>query len=290
MIDKTEYYDDNTPFTNADMDKLNKFLEAGDINSASKLVAKFLRTKMYGVDVRESLAQWVLITAQITNKMIQDNNSFEIRMNSRQQEVERRQDDLLGQWNQAVTALTKDSEVILARDSSYFGVFNILDDRLEFIESLISKYVPAGFNITIKHNQGRNPKVVVDYYEYAIGTEPNGLAMGPEGSFGGINNQEVPCQVDYPDSDTSIVHIPLSFMLKGEVKFDGGYWYLIDGYKTLRFDLGEINSEKAKSGNGSNETSADAAPTKPINLLAPFNLTEKSINDNTKQIEWEDKN
>lgn len=290
MIHGTNYYDDNTPFTNADVEKLSKYLSDNDIESAAKLVAKFLRTKMYGIDVRESLAQWVLITAEISNKLMQNINSYEINITNRQEEVERRQDDLVGEFNQAVKGLTKDSEVILARDSSHFGIFSVLDDRLEFLESLIAKYVPAGFNITIKHNQGRNPKVVVDYYEYAIGTEPNGLAMGPEGSFGGINDQQVPCQVDYPDSNTCIVHIPFSFMLNGQVKFDGGYWYLIDGFKTLRFDLGDVNAEKAKSENGSNSTSADQTPTKPINLSAPFNLTGKRINETTEELKWEDKN
>ena len=47
--------------------------------------------------------------------------------------------------------------------------------------------------------------------------------------------------------------------MTGIVTYEDGYWYLIDGYTTLRFEPGNgIDDIKATAGNGSNETSTNA--------------------------------
>lgn len=271
-------------------------------------LAKFIRTKMYGTDVRESLARWIEIMLAVQTYINDDETAFKIKIQNRQEGVEDRQtqvegtmSDVLDQFKVVIASATKDSEVALARDSSRFGNYTVLDDRLEYMESLLAAYVPAGFNVTIKHNQNRQPKVVVHYYEYAIGTEDDGFGTGPYG-LGESAVQTISAQVDYPDDDTCIVHLPLSYALTGVVTYKAGYWYLIDGHKTLRFDLGDdIDDAKATAGNGSNQTSTNSSgaggssTTDPDNsggtatkgIPEVINLKATSIDDKTDRLDWD---
>ena len=229
-------------------------------------LSKFIRTKMYGADVRESLARWIDIMLAVQTYINEDETAFKVNIQNQQDSVEDRQtqvegtmSDVVDQFKAVVSNVTTDSEVILARNSANFGKYSLLDDRLEFIETWLAQHVPSGFNASIKHNQNRQPKVVVHYYEYAIGTEPHGLGTGPYG-IGEAFTKTIPCNVSYPDDDTVIVHLPLSYALKGDLTYKNGYWYLIDGYKTIRFDLGyDIDDAKATAGNGSNQTSTSAS-------------------------------
>lgn len=251
-------YEDSTPIP-----KQQEYTPS-NIQPIALELAQFIRTKMYGTDVRESLARWIEIMLAVQTYINDDETAFKIDIQNqqdsvkdRQTEVEQKMSDVEDKFRAIILNATKDSETILARDSSHFGDFTVLDDRLEYMESLLAAYVPAGFNVTIKHNQNRQPKVVVHYYEYAIGTETDGLGTGPYG-LGESAVQTIPAKVDYPDDDTCIVHLPLSYALTGVVTYKAGYWYLIDGYKTLRFDLGDgIDDTNATDGNGSNQTSTD---------------------------------
>lgn len=271
-------------------------------------LAKFIRTKMYGTDVRESLARWIEIMLAVQTYINDDETAFKVKIQNRQEGVEDRQtqvegtmSDVLDQFKAVIANATKDSEVTLARDSSRFGNYTVLDDRLEYMESLLAAYVPAGFNVTIKHNQNRQPKVVVHYYEYAIGTETDGFGTGPYG-LGETSTQTISCKVDYPDDDTVIVHLPLAYALTGVVTYNDGYWYLIDGYKTLRFDLGDdIDDAKATAGNGSNQTSTNSSGAGGSSTMDPgssggtttedipevTNLKATPIDDKTDRLDWD---
>ncbi|RRG06371.1 MAG: hypothetical protein DUD28_02830 [Lactobacillus sp.] len=293
-------YRDPTHLTAADFD-LN-----ADPSITGTKIAQFIRTKAYGVDVRESLAQWVEVNLAVLRYINDDETEFKIELQNKQEGVEARQteveqtmSDVLDKFKKVIVNATKDSETILSRDSSHFGNFTVLDDRLEYMESLLAAYVPAGFNVTIKHNQNRQPKVVVHYYEYAIGTETDGLGTGPYG-LGESAVQTIPAKVDYPDDDTCIVHLPLSYALTGVVTYKAGYWYLIDGYKTLRFDLGDdIDDGKATAGNGSNQTSTNSSGagddsgtgTDTDNTTVPevTNLKATPIDDETDRLDWDTK-
>lgn len=297
-------YEDSTPIP------AQQEYTPSNIQPIAVVLAQFIRTKMYGADVREALARWIEIMLAVQTYINEDETEFKIELQNKQEGVEARQtevektmSDVLDQFKAVITNATKDSEMILARDSSHFGNFTILDDRLEYMESLLAAYVPAGFNVTIKHNQNRQPKVVVHYYEYAIGTETDGFGTGPYG-LGESAVQTIPAQVDYPDEETCIVHLPLSYALTGVVTYKAGYWYLIDGYKTLRFDLGDdIDDAKATAGNGSNQTSTDSSGagdntgtgtntgsgtgTGDTTTPKVINLKATSVDDTTDKLDWE---
>ena len=293
-------YRDNTPITQEDLKKLQRDISVGDVEKVAQTVATWLREKMYGKDVRETLAQWAIYTARIAQYLINDEQEFKRVMNDlklelidRQEQVEGRQNDLEKQFLQVVANVTVDSEVILARNSSRYGGYTTLDNRLEHIEQLLASYVPAGFTITLKHNQNRNPRVNVLYYEYAIGTETGGLGTGPSGSFGGTNFTNVAPQVDYQDLNTAVIHLPTVYSMHGTVEYKHGYWYLIDGYKTLRFDLGEVDDQRALTGNGHHQVSTDSVappPPKPQpdTVAAPSNLRATRIDDETEKLDWND--
>ena len=282
-------YRDNTPITAEDIESLSKVISVGNVDQVALQVAKWLREKMYGNDVREALAQWTIFTAKIAEYLVNDEAAFKLDvlrtkndLVARQTQVESRQTDLENAFKSVISNATKDSEVILARSSSRYGAYLTLDDRIEYLEQLIGTYVPSGFTVTIKHNQNRNPDVKVRYYEYALGTEPDGIGTGPKGSFGGTNNVDVPATVEYKDANTVLVHLPTNYRLTGAPIFEQDKWRLIDGYKTLSFDLGTVDTTAAIKGNSGNSTSQDNNV-----ITAPQNLRATAINDTTEKLIWE---
>lgn len=282
-------YRDNTPITAEDVESLSKVISVGNVDQVALQVAKWLREKMYGNDVREALAQWTIFTAKIAEYLVNDEAAFKLEvlrtkndLVTRQTQVEGRQTDLENAFKSVIANATKDSEIILARSSSRYGAYLTLDDRIEYLEQLIGSYVPSGFTVTIKHNQNRNPDVKVSYYEYALGTEPDGIGTGPKGSFGGTNSIDVPATVEYKDVNTLLVHLPTNYRLTGAPIFEQDKWRLIDGYKTLSFDLGTVDATAAIKGNSGNSTSQDNNV-----ITAPQNLQATAINDTTEKLIWE---
>lgn len=280
-------YRDDSPLTDDDITQINN-VDRANMDQVAFTVANWLRQKMYGVDVREALAQWTLVTARIADYIFTDTDSFKEDVNStrlklstradlveeRESQIEKRQSGLEDNFHDVIGNETKDSEVIIARDSSNFGRFKDLGSRIGYIETMLVKYVPQGFNISIKHNQGRNPSIKVVYYEYSLGTEPNGLGAGPDGSFGGTNRTFVTSKVDYPDMSNCVIHLPLNYALNGSVTYHDGYWFIIDGYKVLKIDMGAVSDKDALAGNDYNTVSKDSAPADILNPTAS-SLTPK---------------
>ncbi|MBS9338389.1 hypothetical protein G6R29_01900 [Fructobacillus sp. M2-14] len=205
----------------------------GVVDKNSRTLAKWLREKQWGVDVREALALFVewLSTKWHSNKELIDKNS------DRQSQVEKRQTDLEGRFTGVLSGATQDSEVIDARNSETYGNFDVLDKRFENIENLLSKYVPQGFEVTIKHNLGHMPTVDVFTYDWAIGTAPNGFGTEPDGLFGGTDRASVIRNVIHLDANTVKVILPLDYKADGELERHGNDFYLIDGIRTIEFRL-----------------------------------------------------
>ncbi|GAP02079.1 hypothetical protein FFRU_350020 [Fructobacillus fructosus] len=208
-------------------------IKNGVVDKNSQTLAKWLREKQWGVDVREALALFVewLSTKWHSNKELIDQNA------NRQSQVEKRQTDLETRFTGVLSGATKDSEVIDARNSQTYGKFEVLDNRFENIETLLAKYVPQGFEVTIKHNLNRMPTVFVFSYEWGIGTAPNGLGTEPEGLFGGTNPVSVASNVVYSDANTIKVILPLDYKMSGELEQHDNSWYLVEGIKSLKFKL-----------------------------------------------------
>jgi len=146
-----------------------------------------------------------------------------------------------------------------------------------------------GYTIEIKHNQCEHPlRPAVLYYEDAIGTERDGLGKTSHG-FGQTNTKLINCIAEYPDVNTIKVKIPRNFYLDAVPHYKFGAWYLIDGNRTIKVDLGmPINDAKAQAGDGEGEsylspnTGYFSKPTSPTDLRAVY------IDEHTQRLLWRD--
>ena len=261
MADSTEYTDD-TP--------IGEYAQptADNVKTLAAQDATDIRHKMYGHDVREALARWVEIGLSLWTAMDADLDAQKTAATLKQADqdrhisnVESSQAEVLQQFQQVIAGATKDSEVILARSSDDYGNFATLDARLENIESMMAKQVPAGYTVTIKHGLGRNPDVSVYYYEDAIGVETDGL--GTAKVFGGTSPVALTASVTYTDSNTVTISLPAAYALSGTVIYQEGdrCWYLIDGNRVLKFDLGVSATENPSNAGGSSTGGTTVGPT-----------------------------
>ena len=146
-----------------------------------------------------------------------------------------------------------------------------------------------GYTIEIKHNQCEHPlRPAVLYYEDAIGTERDGLGKTSHG-FGQTNTKLINCIAEYPDANTIKVKIPRNFYLDAVPHYKFGAWYLIDGNRTIKVDLGmPIDDAKAQAGDGegnsylSPNTGYFSKPTSPTDLRAVY------IDEHTQRLLWRD--
>ena len=144
-----------------------------------------------------------------------------------------------------------------------------------------------GYTIEIKHNQCEHPlRPAVLYYEDAIGTERDGVGKTSHG-FGQTNTKLINCIAEYPDVNTIKVKIPRNFYLDAVPHYKFGAWYLIDGNRTIKVDLGmPINDAKAQAGDGEGEsylspnTGYFSKPTNPSDLRAIY------IDEHTQRLLW----
>ncbi len=83
--------------------------------------------------------------------------------------------------------------------------------------------------------------------------------------------------------DTCIIRLPLDYRLAGKPMFEVDKWRLINGYRTLSFELdGVINVSQALAGNDSNSTNYNVDA-----LVAPRNLQGTALNENSEKLDWE---
>ncbi|KRM79413.1 hypothetical protein FC84_GL001589 [Lapidilactobacillus dextrinicus DSM 20335] len=231
---------------------------SSDLQSKAETNADQLAHKMFGAQVRKTLAQWIqlggylysqgLITLQQFQTAL---NSFEDIMEERQVDVEKRQTDIEEQFKAVIANATVDSELINARDSNIYGKFPTLDGRLENIEQMLAMSIPSGYLVTINHGLGRNPDVTVSYYEDAIGTEIGGF--GKAAIFGGTKAKFIESTESYVDANTVKIELPAGFALTGYPVYQPAdrCWYIIDKNRILKFDLGVNVTEHPNGGDQS---------------------------------------
>lgn len=248
---KVEYHD-ATPTPDLTIQSSSDLLNKAQAN------ADQLSNKMYGKDVRKSLAQWILLGGYMYNQGVLTLeqfqaalNSFEDTMEYRQGNVEKRQTNVEDEFKAVIANATVDSELIDARNSTIYGKYPTLDRRLENIERMLSMSIPSGYLVTINHGLGRNPNVTVSYYEDAIGTEVGGL--GKAAIFGGTNAKFLASTDSYVDANIVKIELPAGFALHGYPVYQPAdrCWYIIDGNRILKFDLGVKAPDNPNTGDQS---------------------------------------
>lgn len=237
--------------------------QADALTKAAEINAKQLASKTWLKDMRASMAQWILLCGYLTQQGLmsleefqKSINNFTTSMSGRMGDVEQRMSaqettytDLIKQLTDADTGDAA-AEVIAARTSSLYGAFNTVKARLDDLDARIGSVIPGGFDVTIPHGLGRTPAITVSYYEYAIGTETDGLGTGPFG-LAGSEPKTIQATVSYPDANTAKVTLPVAYKLTGTPeKHADGNWYLTDGYKTLRFEISSANGSSGTTTGG----------------------------------------
>uniref|UniRef100_UPI00359C4D45 hypothetical protein n=1 Tax=Lactococcus garvieae TaxID=1363 RepID=UPI00359C4D45 len=150
----------------------------------------------------------------------------------RQEEVEERQTKVEHDFKNVIANATKDSEVIVARSSDYFGDFTVLDERLENIEKLLIGFVPQGVQITIKRVMNVLPSVYIDTWEYGTGIVP--LGEEPEGMFGGTTPTIVENRIISWSDNELVLQVALDYEhFKFKYRPESGEYLLFDGVKSL---------------------------------------------------------
>lgn len=251
-FDKQVDYHDDTSTPELTITPSTDLVKAAATNSDQ------IADKMFGKDVRKSLAQWMLLGGYMLEKGLitlqqfqAALNSFEDIMEHRQVDVEKRQTNVEDEFKAVIANATVDSELINARNSTIYGKFPTLDGRMENIEQMLSMAIPSGYLVTINHGLGRNPDVTVSYYEDAIGTEVGGL--GKATIFGGTNAKFLESTDSYVDANIVKVELPAGFALHGYPVYQPAdrCWYIIDGNRILKFDLGVKAPDNPNTGDQS---------------------------------------
>ena len=247
-------YEDDTPtpplvVTPGDTDGL---IAAGKKNAVQ------MATKMGGPDVRETMAQMMTLMADLVaqniislKQAVTILGQYQDHTDARVADVEQRQtasetkvtDTLKDMTDKAAeTGEGYGPEVVDARHSDIYGKdYDTVGEHIRAIEAAIAPYIAStSATATIPVNLGRQVPISVSYYEYALGTEPDGLGTGPYG-LGGSEPQDVPyIAVTWTDSNTAQVALPVTYkdvVATGTLKAmaNGSSWTLTAGYKTLRF-------------------------------------------------------
>lgn len=250
--DGLSQYRDPTHIPN--QNEIKKDIDTGDEDPKANTLSGWIRTKQWGVDVREALGLFVDWISVKFNALAADFKTVQ----KRQDDTEKRTSDVEQRQTTTeanVTATLKDMtdkaaktgegygpEVVDARHSDIYGKdYNTVGEHVRAIEAAIAPYVAnTSTTATIPVNLGRQVPISVSCYEYAIGTEPDGLGTGPYG-LGGSEPQDVPyIAVTWTDSNTAQVALPVTYkdvVATGTLKAmaNGSSWTLTAGYKTLRF-------------------------------------------------------
>lgn len=237
-IDATGYGNDSTPIQQNN--PIADYIHSHSLDPNSLLLQQWILGKESGLQTRSAMGyEAVYLCSRVLESINLYNDLYQ-----RQSDVEQRMTKTEGDFQKVVANATVDSEVILARSSDLYGDYKTLDARLENDEKILAQFAPIGFRVTINHGLGIDPKLTVHTYHDAIGTETNGLGTAPTG-LGETGTQTVPVLASYPDGNTLMVDMPKNYTLNGtpQPALDGNY-YLIDGNKTLKFDIGGLQKPK----------------------------------------------
>lgn len=223
-------YQDDTHIP--DENEIQAEIDTGTVDSTARRLAIWLLQKKYFKDYRKATSlfvQWVSV--KFNQALVLVNNNA-----ARQSELEKRQTELDERFKNVIGSTTVNSELIDCRSSERFGKFTVVDDRFEYLEQLIGKFVPVGFNIVITHNLNIQPKVVVRTWEYGLGVVP--IGSEPVGLFGGTASQTVPSQELHEGTSKVTVSLPLEYKTTAAVvKKDNYHYMIIDGLRTIWIEL-----------------------------------------------------
>lgn len=119
-------------------------VDQSKVSEANKMLAKWLRQKMYGVDVRESLAR----LAEQTSADVYDDRQtvldYKNHANNEEQALRNLANKLSQEFNSILNSKTDNAEVINARIDVSGAVYETLKSRLDSMQLNLNTFYQAG--------------------------------------------------------------------------------------------------------------------------------------------------
>ncbi len=119
-------------------------VDQSKVSDASKLLARWLRQKMYGVDVRESLARLAEQTSADVYDDRQTVQDYKNHANNEEQALRNMANRLSQEFENVLNAKTDNAEVINARIDVAGAVYQTLKMRLDAMQLNLNTFYQAG--------------------------------------------------------------------------------------------------------------------------------------------------
>lgn len=223
-----DYYRDPTHID------IENWVDMDKVDEIHKQLARWLREKMYGLDVREALARLV----EQTSSDLFDANQVALALEQLAISLEEKWNEeyqsLTDEWKNTLAGVTVDDEVINARIDLRGFVYKTLKERLDAMQAISDKLNPVSEVFSIEHNQNCYPVVRVLAFE-------NGLGIGPLGvNLGGSNTITVNCDTEYMGRNSLKVKVPLAFAMTNPTteRISANEYLLVEGIKSLIVEVG----------------------------------------------------
>lgn len=114
------------------------------VSDASKLLAKWIRQKMYGVDVRESLARLAEQTSADVYDDRQTVQDYKNHANNEEQALRNLANKLSQEFNSILNSKADNAEVVNARIDVSGAVYETLKSRLDAMQLDLNTFYQAG--------------------------------------------------------------------------------------------------------------------------------------------------
>lgn len=227
----TANYRDPTHITDENLIDMNK------VDEVHKLLAKWLREKMYGKDVREALAR----LAEQVSSDIYDDRQVALALEKLAKELQAKWDrdtqKIIDEWKNTLGGLTVDSEVINARIDLHGIVYKTLKERLDDTQSKIENLDATESVFKLTHNQNCYPTLRVFYSTYGAAVVPS--EEEPTGA-GGSEVNYVHAEPIYHDLDSMTVKVPFKYKMVNPTieRISENQYLLVEDIRTLLVEIG----------------------------------------------------
>lgn len=213
----------------------DSWIDQDKVSEVHKLLSKWLREKMYGVDVREALAR----LAEQMSSDLYDDRQIAIALEKLAEKLKKQWDDefqrINDEWKNTIGGVTVDSELINSRIDLHGIVYKTLKELLDDMQSKIEDLNPSEKVFTLTHNQREHVSI-------RVVTGVNGLGIVPlSAPLGGLDVKEIPAMATYESLNTVTVLVPLKYKMSNPkiTRVASNQYLLAEGNRTLIIYVGD---------------------------------------------------
>ncbi|MGX7388964.1 hypothetical protein ACWOF5_12125 [Carnobacterium divergens] len=207
------------------------------VSEVHKILAKWIREKMYAQDVREALA----LLVEQTSSDLYDDKQIALALEKLAQELQIKWDNdtqkIVDEWKNTIGGVTVDSELINARIDLHGIVYKTLKERLDDMQSKIENLDATESVFKLTHNQNCYPTLRVFYSTYGAAVVPS--EEEPTGA-GGSEVKYVHAEPIYHDLDSLTVKVPFKYRMDNPTieRISENQYLLVEDIRTLLVEIG----------------------------------------------------